>query len=300
MTWQEYLGSVALIAAAMGLLSLLELAVPLFARDTAAEGRAPANLALSALALLLNWALGPAAAVVAAVCSVDESGLLASFALPAPALVALSVVILDLSTYLAHRSMHAVPLLWRAHRVHHSDPFLDVSTTLRQHPIEGLWRFLWIIAPTWWLGLPLSGLVVYRLLSAIQAVFEHANIRSWQPLDRLLSFVWCTPNMHKIHHSRAHPETDSNYGNLLALFDRGLRTFTPSHRALAVRYGLDDVDPNAAKSVAWLMALPFRVSGGTREARSRTQTTVSTPRLSGSSRSGRTASVSPSVSSGVR
>jgi sterol desaturase/sphingolipid hydroxylase (fatty acid hydroxylase superfamily) len=257
MTLQELVTNVGLIAAAMSLVSLVELAVPLFARGAASEGRAAANFGLTGLTLVLNWAIGGAAAALALFLSIRGGGVLAPLGLSLPVLVAISVVTLDLSTYLAHRSMHLVPLLWRAHRVHHSDPFLDVSSTLRQHPLEGLWRFLWIIVPTWMLGLPLTGVVVYRLLSVIQAVFEHANIRLWRPLDRTLSLVWVTPNMHKVHHSRARKQTDSNYGNLFACFDRGLRTFRSADEAYDVVYGLDDVDPRRAKSFAGLMALPF-------------------------------------------
>src|SRR5207248_1062383 len=79
----------------------------------------------------------------------------------------------------------------------------------------------------------------------------------WRPLDRALSLVWCTPNMHKIHHSRAPEQTDSNYGNIFALFDRGLRTFTPTDRALTVAYGLEDIDATRAKSLRALLRMPL-------------------------------------------
>jgi sterol desaturase/sphingolipid hydroxylase (fatty acid hydroxylase superfamily) len=135
--------------------------------------------------------------------------------------------------------MHRVPALWRVHRVHHSDRFVDVTTTLRQHPLETLLRFLFIMVTALPLGLPVAAVAAYRLLSVINALFEHANLRLWQPLDGLLSLVVVTPNMHKVHHSRFQPETDSNYGNILSLFDRAFRTFTPTERSARVEYGLD-------------------------------------------------------------
>lgn len=257
MTPNELLVNLGMIAGLMALLALVELAVPLFARGERAKGRATANFGLTALTVALNWALVSAAAIVARIFGSEGSGLLAQLALPLPALVALSIVTLDLCTYLAHRSMHALPALWRVHSVHHSDPFLDVSTTLRQHPLEGLWRYVWIIVPVWLLGLPASGVVLYRLLSVVQGLFEHANIRVWAQLDRALGRFWVTPNMHKFHHSRAQLETDTNYGNLLALFDRAFRTFTPSERAFGVVYGLDDVSPARARSFPGLLRLPF-------------------------------------------
>jgi sterol desaturase/sphingolipid hydroxylase (fatty acid hydroxylase superfamily) len=141
-------------------------------------------------------------------------------------------VVLDFSFgYLAHRTMHGSPTLWRAHRVHHSDPFVDATTTFRNHPIEGLWRFLFLIVPIWVLGVPAEAVALQRLLTVINGSLEHANIRVWPPLDRVLSLIWVTPNMHKVHHSRDRAETDSNYGNILSIYDRIFRTFTPTDRA---------------------------------------------------------------------
>lgn len=255
MTTPEFLGNVGIIAALMGAMSLIELAVPLFARGERSRGRLRANLGLSGLYLVTTWGMTTLAAV-AGLSGGSHSSLSLAVLVPA------TVVILDLATWLAHRTMHAIPLLWRAHAVHHADPFLDVTTTLRQHPLEGLWRFAWLIAPIWLLGLPASGVVLYRLLSAVNAILEHANVRVWPPLDRAVSLVWVTPNMHKVHHSRAPEETDTNYGNLLALFDRMLRTFTPSDRAFGVTYGLDDVSPERARSLSALLRMPLTPAVG--------------------------------------
>jgi sterol desaturase/sphingolipid hydroxylase (fatty acid hydroxylase superfamily) len=102
--------------------------------------------------------------------------------------------------------------------------------------------------------------VIQRLLQASNGVIEHANIRLWPPLDRVLSLVWVTPNVHKIHHSRDIAETNSNYANLLTIYDRLLGTYTPSQRAASVVYGLDDADPNAVASFPGLLSMPFRES----------------------------------------
>ena len=88
-------------------------------------------------------------------------------------------------------------------------------------------------------------------------LLEHSNVRLWRPLDRVLSLVFVTPNVHKIHHSRALEETNSNYGDVLTIYDRLLGTFTPSERALSVVYGLDDTDPARAASFPGLLAMPL-------------------------------------------
>ena len=263
----SFLTNLAAVLGLMTALFLIELMVPLFARSETSRGRGVANLGMMTLTIGLNAGLTAAAALVALAPSVSGHGLLAALALPPLAKIALGVVVLDLSTYVAHRTMHESSLLWRAHQVHHSDPFVDVSTTLRQHPLEGLWRFLWTIIPVWVLGLPAEGVVVYRLLSTMNAIFEHANIRMWRPLDSALSLLISTPNMHKIHHSRHQPQTDTNYGNILAVYDRLFRTFTPTHQAFDVVYGLEDADSARIKSLPGLLTMPFRAGPKSAKAR---------------------------------
>jgi sterol desaturase/sphingolipid hydroxylase (fatty acid hydroxylase superfamily) len=169
------------------------------------------------------------------------------------------ILILDFSAgYLAHRALHLFPILWRFHRVHHSDDFVDVTTTYRTHPGETVWRFVFVIVPVWVIGIPALAVVIQRLVSAANGIFEHSNTRLWRPLDRVLSLLWVTPNIHKVHHSRELVETNSNYGNVLTIYDRMLGTFTPSDRAESVVYGLDEVDPARIGSFGGLLSMPFQ------------------------------------------
>jgi sterol desaturase/sphingolipid hydroxylase (fatty acid hydroxylase superfamily) len=255
---RELLTQVAVVVAVMAAAAALELVLPLFPPGPAARPRRATNLAMTALTFAANWAMTSAAAVLALALPLRAPGFLARLGVPLAAQIVGGAVLLDFSFgYLAHRAMHASPLLWRVHRVHHSDPFVDVTTTYRNHPLEGLWRFLFVIGPVWVLGLPAEAVVLHRLLSSLNAIVEHANLRLWRPLERAVSLIWVTPDVHKVHHSRVCAETDSNYGNVLAIHDRLLRTFTPGGRARTVRYGLDDVDPTRAASLPALLALPF-------------------------------------------
>jgi sterol desaturase/sphingolipid hydroxylase (fatty acid hydroxylase superfamily) len=186
--------------------------------------------------------------------------LIADSGLPRIVQVGAAVVLLDFfSGYASHRLMHALPWLWRFHRVHHSDAFIDVTSTYRTHPVESAWRFLFVATPAWALGVPAEGVMVYRVLSALNAIFEHANVRVHRRIDGLLSRAWVTPNTHKIHHSRDPRETDTNYGNILAIFDRILGTFTASERAFTVTYGLEDAASEARAGIGALLASPFRI-----------------------------------------
>jgi len=180
------------------------------------------------------------------------------FALEGVLAILVAVVVLDFSAYVAHLSLHKLPWLWRMHVVHHSDPAIDATTALRQHPFEGVVRFTFTAAAAWSLGVAPEVVALYRLASSLNSVLEHANIRVPRSLDRLFVTFFVTPDMHKVHHSRERHETDSNYANLLSLFDRLFGTFTPSARASAVRYGLDGFDATQYQSVAGAFLLPLR------------------------------------------
>jgi len=132
-----------------------------------------------------------------------------------------------------------------------------VTTTYRTHPVETVWRFLFSVVPVWVVGLPAQAVLIQRLLQISFGIVEHSNIRLPRAVDRVLSVVLVTPNLHKVHHSRLITETNSNYANVLTLWDRLLGTFTSSERAYSVVYGLDDADPAQVASFPALLAMPF-------------------------------------------
>ncbi len=258
MTAREFLTNVAILSTIMAVAALIETAVPMFAARPRASDRRGANLGLTAVVFLLNWTLSSATAVLALALALKPPALARGLGLPVFVQVIAGVVILDFSAgYLAHRALHLFPVLWRFHRVHHSDDFVDVTTTYRTHPVETVWRFLFVFVPVWMIGIPALAVVIQRLVSAANGILEHGNIRLWRPLDRVLSLVWVTPNVHKIHHSRDRSETNSNYGNVLTIYDRMLGTFTPSDRAASVVYGLDEADPRRIGSFGGLLTMPF-------------------------------------------
>src|SRR6267154_2762 len=161
MSAQQFLMNVAVILGVMALISVVEVLIPLYERGTAGAGRSSANLGLMAVGLLLNWGMTSTAAVIALVFSIRGYGLMAQLRLPMVAQIGLTIVVLDFFYgYAAHRTMHMIPLLWRVHKVHHSDPFVDVSTTFRTHPLESIWRYLWMIIPAMAIGFPVGGIMV--------------------------------------------------------------------------------------------------------------------------------------------
>jgi sterol desaturase/sphingolipid hydroxylase (fatty acid hydroxylase superfamily) len=256
MTAREFLNNITIILAVMAIGALLEILLPMFVAKPWRQGRRAANLGLTAVSFGSNWLLASVAA--AAALTLRPAGLLHGIGWPGWVEIAIGIVVLDFCVgYLSHRTMHLWPRMWRFHRIHHSDPFVDVTTTYRTHPVETVWRFLFGIVPIWLLGISAQAVMIQRLLQASNGILEHANIRLWAPLDRLLSLVWVTPNVHKIHHSRRVSETNSNYANLLTIYDRILGTYTPAERAASVRYGLDDAEAMGEASVGRLLSMPL-------------------------------------------
>lgn len=215
------------------------------------------NLGLTALFFAINLAVTVPFVLAAEWMGHRELGVLRGLALSPAAELLVGVVLLDFSAYVVHVLMHKVHWMWRYHRVHHSDPFVDVTTAYRQHPGETVFRFAFTAAPALLLGVSPAAIAAYRTLSGISAVLEHANVRLPEWLDRIWRTVLVSPVLHKVHHSRVATETNSNYGNILSLFDRVFGTFTPADRASKVRYGLDGRDGAAQQSFRGLLRSPW-------------------------------------------
>ena len=252
------LASIATILGAMAFLALVEAIIPLRARSAANRAHVAPNLALTFVTFATNALFSATLVLALAWLEPAGFGLLQRLALPPLAHFLVAVLGLDLAFYVAHVAMHKVPLFWRFHRIHHSDPAVDVTTTVRQHPGEGVIRYLFLAAFALPLGVSAGTFAVYRLLVALAALLEHANLRVPARLDALLSLVVTWPTVHKVHHSRDARFTDTNYGNLVSWWDRLFGTFTPPTAGVNVAYGLDGLDDAATQRTAGLLALPFR------------------------------------------
>jgi len=252
-----------MVLACIALASLLEAVVPLFPRSAENRRHLGANLAFMGTTFAINLAVTGATVAAAAWSAGAGFGLLQRLGIVGTPATLAAVVLLDLTTYLVHRSMHVIPALWRVHLVHHTDPAVDATTAFRQHPVESVYRFGVLTVAATLIGASPWAIALYRALSAVNAVFEHANLRISERWDSAAAAVWVTPNMHKMHHSRRQPETDSNYGNLTSLFDRLLGTFTPTSRAYTVHYGIDGHDSPESQTFRSLIALPLRRGAGT-------------------------------------
>ena len=219
------------------------------------------NLLLVFLNSLLLRLLFPAAAVgVALYAQQNNWGLLNIYHLPYFITVILSVVVLDFVIYLQHVMVHAVPALWRLHRVHHADPDYDVTTGARFHPIEIILSMLIKFATIVVLGPPVVAVVIFEVVLNATAMFNHGNIKLPLKLDRILRWFIVTPDMHRVHHSVEDDEANSNFGFNLPWWDRLFGTYRDQPRGghEGMQIGIHSYhDP---KQVSWLpgmLALPF-------------------------------------------
>ncbi len=155
--------------------------------------------------------------------------------------IILTFICLDFAYYIYHVVMHKVKKIWRFHAVHHSDVVLNVSTSLREHPVETVIRLSQYMAVSLFLGPMLWILALHQFVQIASKIIIHSNFRLPDKLDKYLSYLVITPNMHHVHHHFKQPYTDSNYGDLFSIWDRMFGTFTYLSKE-QVQFGLDEVD----------------------------------------------------------
>ena len=239
--------------------ALAEARVP---RDPAPPERArrwPANWILTTANVVLTSALPVSMIAAADFARVEGVGLLNMIDLPLVAAFAIGFLGRAFISWGTHYLNHKVPFLWAIHRVHHADTRLDVSTTVRFHPLEFVFTTPLALAGVVALGVPALPLLIYELMDASVTVFSHANVRLPRWIDRPLSLFIVTPDLHRVHHSSHQPETDSNYGAVLTIWDRVLGTYRrKSEDGLAIQEnGLTEVQDPRSRNLLWLLILPF-------------------------------------------
>jgi len=177
--------------------------------------------------------------------------------------VVLVLVTIEAITYLQHRLFHAVPLLWRFHAVHHTDPWVDVTTSHRHHLLEVVITSTLLLPFIVVAGVPAGLLAVAILLRALIILVNHSNLALPRGLDALLRPFVVTPDFHRVHHSSDRHFTDSNFGTVLPLFDYLLGTArsVPYAAQPGMRCGLDAWREDADSRIDRLLLLPFRQTG---------------------------------------
>ena len=247
----------------LGILAAMALWELAAARRELESGRARrwvANLGLVALDTAVVRLLAPITATGLAVVASERGwGLLHRFALPAWLAFLVAFLALDLVIYLQHVIFHAVPALWRLHMTHHSDLDFDATTGVRFHPLEILLSLAIKLAAILVLGPSPLAVVGFEVVLNGTSLFNHGNVRLPAALDRVLRWLVVTPDMHRVHHSAAAPETNSNFGFNFPWWDRLFGTYRAQprlgHEAMTI--GLDQFRDPARLALPRLLALPF-------------------------------------------
>ncbi len=223
------LASFFLILLAMGIWEAL---APRRERRLTRVARWPHNLGIVLFNILLVRALFPMTAVTMAFYAQSRGwGVLSGVPIAPWILVPLCVVVLDLAIYLQHVMFHAVPLLWRVHRMHHADLDFDVTTGARFHPVEILLSMVIKFAVIIVLGPPAIAVLAFEVILNATSMFNHSNARMPLALDAVLRCFLVTPDMHRVHHSVEDDETNSNFGFSLPWWDRLFGTYRAQPRA---------------------------------------------------------------------
>lgn len=218
------------------------------------------NLGIVALNTILLRSLFATSAVGFAFLAKEHSwGIFNNSNLSSALAILLSVVFLDLAIYLQHVMFHAVPILWRLHRMHHADLDYDVTTGVRFHPIEIILSMVIKLAVISILGAPSISVIIFEVLLNATAMFNHGNIYLPLKIDRFLRWFLVTPDMHRIHHSIHIDETHSNFGFNLPCWDRLLGTYRkePKDKQETMTIGIDLFREEKYLNLHWLLIQPF-------------------------------------------
>ncbi|MEZ5017018.1 MAG: sterol desaturase family protein [Flavipsychrobacter sp.] len=244
----------------LAILILLERAIPKRLNTVHKKQRWVANFGLTILNILF-MGLQPVNFIMAATFAGEQHwGLLNQLTSPLVVVLVLSLLLRGFISFFTHWMMHRVPFLWRIHRVHHLDKELDVSSTVRFHPLEFYVNTLVGVPMVVLFGLSPWVLLGYELLDVLVTLWSHANICLPRKLNGWLRYIIVTPDLHRIHHSSYQPETDSNFGAVFPIWDILFHTYRTKTREPQekMEIGLEEVRDERTEHVGWLLLSPFK------------------------------------------
>lgn len=236
---------------------MIESAVPLFKFNYNKVKHAGVNFIFTFTTLVVNLLFAFMIVKISYWGGEHQFGLLHLIAMPLWAMLLVGLLLMDLiSAYTIHWIQHKIKWMWKFHMVHHADTFIDTTTANRHHPGESVFRAFFTTLAVFILGAPIWIVMLYQSLSAFLSQFNHANFRFPLWLDKAISWIIISPDMHKVHHHFVRPQTDSNYGNIFSIWDRifGIYNYTPVKE---LKYGLDVLDESTSGDVKYQFKIPF-------------------------------------------
>ncbi len=220
---------------------------------------AAVNFGLTIIHLIIHTLLAIVIILISDWCAASRFGLIYWSGAGILASILITLLVMDFfGGWLVHITEHKLKFLWRFHVVHHADTNVDVTTGLRHHPVESVLRGIFFFMGVFVTGAPMFAVMIYQTILVFFTAFEHANIRLPAGVDRVMSYLFISPNMHKVHHHWKQPFTDSNYGAIFSVWDRLLGTY--KHLGpQQIRYGIDKDYPEEKDEDFWsLLIRPFQ------------------------------------------
>ena len=248
---------------AIALVAVWEGAAPRRALTAALRTRWVHNFAIWGLGTVVTHLAFPVTGITFALIASDRGwGLFNVVKAPAWLAIAASVLLLDLAIYVEHRALHRLPILWRFHRVHHTDPDYDFTLGFRFHPVETSISIMVGLGVIALIGAPVAAVLLHELGFVLVSVFAHANVRMPLRLEGVLRRAIITPDLHRVHHSAIPRETDSNFGSIFPWWDRLLGTYRDQPEAghASMRIGLEGFRDPRCLTVSWMLIHPFAPS----------------------------------------
>lgn len=238
---------------------LLESFIPMFRFKKGRFKHAGINLFFTLTTVVINFIFAFLIVKISNYLEQEKLGLLWLIEMPLWLFMIVGLLGLDLiGAWLAHYLEHKIKWLWMFHLIHHSDPMVDTTTANRHHPGESVIRVVFTMLGVAVLGAPIWLLMMYQSMSVALSQFNHANIELPKWLDKAMSWVIVSPDMHKVHHHYKLPYTDSNYGNIFSFWDRIFFTFTEVKDPKTLVYGLDTYpEIKEHSNISRLLSLPF-------------------------------------------
>ncbi|MFT4737701.1 MAG: sterol desaturase/sphingolipid hydroxylase (fatty acid hydroxylase superfamily) [Paraglaciecola sp.] len=236
---------------------MLEAVMPLFNHDYKKAKHDGVNLVFFSFSAAINVFMGVISVGVFVWIAQANFGLLNWVELPIWAELLIAVMFLDfVAQYVVHYLLHRVKWMWKFHMIHHSDTKVDATTGTRHHPGDYLLRELFGLATAVMIGIPVAYFAFYRIATVFFTYITHANIALPSWLDKTLSVVFITPNIHKFHHHFERPWTDSNFGNIFSIWDRVFGTFVYEDPK-QIKYGLDVMEGKDDEDILYQLRAPF-------------------------------------------
>lgn len=236
---------------------VIEGIIPVFKNDYRKWKHAKLNLVFTLTTIIINFIFATIIVQASDWTVLHRFGILQISPLPSWLILLGGMLLLDLvGAYFIHWIEHKIKILWKFHMVHHADTHVDTTTANRHHPGESVFRAIFTLLGVFICGAPMWLVMMYQSASALLSQFNHANISLPASLDKIISFIFVSPNMHKIHHHDKRPQTDSNYGNIFSIWDRIFGTFQVMELS-EIQYGLDVLEGNRDEDLGFQLGLPF-------------------------------------------